>query len=79
MTLNNETPVRFALTTDVEIINRRINFLLNITINIISVRGEVWAHKINLSPAFFLKGLYQARKVSGSCIYVLGVSILPFL
>jgi hypothetical protein len=26
MTLNNETPARFALTTDVEIINKRINF-----------------------------------------------------
>jgi hypothetical protein len=25
MTLNNETPARFALTTDVEIINKRIN------------------------------------------------------
>jgi hypothetical protein len=27
MTLNNETPARFNLTTDVENINRRINFL----------------------------------------------------
>ena len=28
MTLNNEMPARFALTTDVEIINKRINFFI---------------------------------------------------
>ena len=42
-------------------------------------KGEVWVHKANLTPYlfFFLKCLYQARKVNGH-VFVLVVSILLF-
>ena len=43
---------------------------------IISLKGQVSAHKTSLTRHFSLKCLYQTRKVSGH-VFVLRVSILP--
>jgi len=44
---------------------------------IISLIGEVWAHKISLSPPFFIDVPVPSQESERSCICVLGVSILP--
>jgi hypothetical protein len=45
---------------------------------IISQRGKVWAHNINLTPPHFIKvSVPSPKKKDRSCICVLRVSILP--
>ena len=44
---------------------------------IISLRGEVWAHKTRLTLHFIVKRLNQARKVTSHVFVCLGVSMLP--
>jgi len=44
---------------------------------IISLRGQVWAHKTYLSPTFFIGVLVPSQESERSGIYVLWVSIVP--
>jgi len=44
---------------------------------IISLRGQVSAHKTSLTHHFLLKCLYQTRKVGDHVFVVLRISILP--
>ena len=45
--------------------------------NIISLRGEMLAHKTSISPPRFIEVPVPSQKIDQSCICVYGVSILP--
>ena len=44
---------------------------------IISLRGQVWAHKISLTPPLLIEVPVPRQESERSCICVLGVLILP--
>ena len=44
---------------------------------IISLRGQVWAHKTSLTPPLFIGVPVPSQKSKRSYIYALGVSIMP--
>ena len=47
------------------------------TYHIMSLRGEVWAHKTSLTSPLFMYLPVPNQKSERSCIVVLGVSNLP--
>ena len=44
---------------------------------VISLRGELWAHKTSLTPPLFIEVSVPSQESERSCIFVLFVSILP--
>ena len=45
---------------------------------VMSPRGQVWVHKTSLTPPHFIELPVPSQESERSCIYVLGLSILPF-
>jgi hypothetical protein len=46
--------------------------------SIISPRGELWNNKTSLTLSLFIEVSVPSQESDWSCIYVVGVSILPF-